>query len=216
MPKCLLAEQLQTPAAAGIVLLTAQSYLLAAQSDLLESSDSQLCYLVTASHRCLKDVLSPPTWAAGVVVLAASSRPDLLDAALLRPGRLDRLLYCPFPDRPARAAILAALASKLPLQPGTEVAWLAELTDGALWPRVGSLCSGVAETLQENFLLHVVQCLCVLDAQWLSRARSRSADHLTTKLSAGWTGADLGSLLADAQLAAVHRHLDLHPTGQVL
>ena len=63
-------------------------------------------------------------------MLAASSRPDLLDAALLRPGRLDRLLYCALPDRLARAAILAALARKLPLGPGTEVAWLADRTEG--------------------------------------------------------------------------------------
>lgn len=34
----------------------------------------------------------------GVAVVAASSRPDLLDPALLRPGRLDKALYCPLPD----------------------------------------------------------------------------------------------------------------------
>lgn len=34
----------------------------------------------------------------GVYVLAASSRPDLIDPALLRPGRLDKSLYCPPPD----------------------------------------------------------------------------------------------------------------------
>lgn len=36
---------------------------------------------------------------AGVYVLAASSRPDLIDPALLRPGRLDKSLYCPPPDQ---------------------------------------------------------------------------------------------------------------------
>ena len=42
----------------------------------------------------------------GVVVLAATSRPDLIDPALLRPGRLDRLLLCDFPGRDARLEIL--------------------------------------------------------------------------------------------------------------
>jgi len=42
----------------------------------------------------------------GVVVLAATSRPDLVDPALLRPGRLDRLLRCDFPDVAARLEIL--------------------------------------------------------------------------------------------------------------
>ncbi|XP_043256334.1 peroxisome biogenesis factor 1 [Colletes gigas] len=45
----------------------------------------------------------------GVAVVAASSRPDLLDPALLRPGRLDKALYCPLPDVTDRKEILAAL-----------------------------------------------------------------------------------------------------------
>ncbi|XP_017876289.1 peroxisome biogenesis factor 1 [Ceratina calcarata] len=45
----------------------------------------------------------------GVVVVAASSRPDLLDPALLRPGRLDKALYCPLPGEDDREEILAAL-----------------------------------------------------------------------------------------------------------
>ncbi|CAL7940371.1 unnamed protein product [Xylocopa violacea] len=44
----------------------------------------------------------------GVAVVAASSRPDLLDPALLRPGRLDKALYCPLPDEADREEILAA------------------------------------------------------------------------------------------------------------
>ena len=47
--------------------------------------------------------LSPPSLAlTQVCVLAATSRPDLVDAALLRPGRLDRLVYCGVPDRESR------------------------------------------------------------------------------------------------------------------
>ncbi|XP_076762251.1 peroxisomal biogenesis factor 1 isoform X2 [Xylocopa sonorina] len=44
----------------------------------------------------------------GVAVVAASSRPDLLDPALLRPGRLDKALYCPLPDETDREEILSA------------------------------------------------------------------------------------------------------------
>lgn len=51
----------------------------------------------------------------GVCVLATTSRPDLLDAALLRPGRLDRLIYCGFPDPSERGHILQALARRLSL-----------------------------------------------------------------------------------------------------
>ena len=86
---------------------------------------------------CFEAAVHSALLCTGVVVLAASSRPDLLDAALLRPGRLDRLLYCPVPDRPARAAILAALSRNLPMQPGTDVLWLADCTEGVLREVVG-------------------------------------------------------------------------------
>ena len=45
---------------------------------------------------------------AGVIVVGATSRPDMLDAALLRPGRLDRLLYCGFPTARERLQVRAA------------------------------------------------------------------------------------------------------------
>ncbi|KAM9231893.1 peroxisomal ATPase PEX1 isoform 3-T3 [Leptosomus discolor] len=49
----------------------------------------------------------------GVYVLAATSRPDLIDPALLRPGRLDKCLYCPPPDQNSRCEILEALSHSL-------------------------------------------------------------------------------------------------------
>lgn len=96
-----------------------------------------------------------------MVVLAATSRPDLLDAALLRPGRLDRLLRCSMPSARERIQIVRALAARQPLAPGAAAA---------------------------------------LDAA------AREAE--------GFTGADLGALLADAQLAAVHAALDCLPQAR--
>lgn len=46
-------------------------------------------------------------------IFMASSRPDLLDAALLRPGRLDRLLFCDFPSLGERLDILTVLSKKV-------------------------------------------------------------------------------------------------------
>ena len=56
----------------------------------------------------------------GVYVMAASSRPDLVDPALLRPGRLDKQLYCGFPSARERAAILHVVAAKMTLDEGVE------------------------------------------------------------------------------------------------
>ena len=63
-------------------------------------------------------------------MLAATSRPDLLDAALLRPGRLDRLIYCGFPDASERGQILQALARRLRLDGAVDLAALGRQCEG--------------------------------------------------------------------------------------
>lgn len=66
----------------------------------------------------------------GVYVLAATSRPDLIDAALLRPGRLDKSLLCPMPSEADRRDILTAVAHKLPLDPAVDLTHWARETPG--------------------------------------------------------------------------------------
>ncbi|XP_063042182.1 peroxisomal ATPase PEX1-like [Engraulis encrasicolus] len=65
----------------------------------------------------------------GVYVLAATSRPDLIDPALLRPGRLDKSLYCPPPDQEGRLEILRALSRHIPLGEDVDLEELAVSTD---------------------------------------------------------------------------------------
>jgi len=67
---------------------------------------------------------------AGVVVLAATNRPDALDPALRRPGRFDREVTVPLPDRSERAAILAAHARGKNLGPDTDFGQIAAATPG--------------------------------------------------------------------------------------
>ncbi|PSS01355.1 Peroxisome biogenesis protein [Actinidia chinensis var. chinensis] len=66
----------------------------------------------------------------GVFVFAATSRPDLLDAALLRPGRLDRLLFCDFPSERERLDILTVLSRKLPMASDVDLDAIARVTEG--------------------------------------------------------------------------------------
>jgi transitional endoplasmic reticulum ATPase len=65
-----------------------------------------------------------------VVVIGATNRPDLVDPALLRPGRLERLVYIPPPDAEARVEILRATARTVPLAPDVDLAGLAGELDG--------------------------------------------------------------------------------------
>jgi transitional endoplasmic reticulum ATPase len=64
-----------------------------------------------------------------VVVIGATNRPDLVDPALLRPGRLERLVYVGPPDAEARAEILRAVARTVPLAPDVDLAALAQRLD---------------------------------------------------------------------------------------
>ncbi|MBR9690006.1 MAG: CDC48 family AAA ATPase, partial [Candidatus Altiarchaeota archaeon] len=64
----------------------------------------------------------------GVVVLAATNRPDLLDSAMLRPGRFDTLIYLPLPNEETRETILRVHASKTPLDKSVDFGELAKKT----------------------------------------------------------------------------------------
>src|SRR5580765_368293 len=75
-----------------------------------------------------------------VWVIAATNRPDMLDDALLRPGRLDYRLEVPKPDRPAREAIVAVHLRGKAVAEGVQLADLAEQTDGMSAAEIRFIC----------------------------------------------------------------------------
>jgi len=66
----------------------------------------------------------------GVILIAATNRPDVLDPALLRPGRFDRQVVVPRPDVKGREEILRVHARRIPLAPNVELKVLARGTPG--------------------------------------------------------------------------------------
>jgi transitional endoplasmic reticulum ATPase len=66
----------------------------------------------------------------GVVVLAATNRPDMVDPALLRPGRFDRIVFVPNPDKATRGKILEIHSGDKPLTEGVKLDRIAEMTEG--------------------------------------------------------------------------------------
>ncbi|MEM4353045.1 MAG: AAA family ATPase, partial [Candidatus Caldarchaeum sp.] len=66
----------------------------------------------------------------GVVIMGATNRPDILDPALLRPGRFDRVLYVPPPDKASRLAIFKIHTREMPLDSDVDLEALASITEG--------------------------------------------------------------------------------------
>jgi transitional endoplasmic reticulum ATPase len=75
-----------------------------------------------------------------VVVLCASNRPDMIDRALLRPGRIDRLIYTPPPDKKAREAIFKIHLKEKPLASDVDIAALAAETGGYVGADIAAIC----------------------------------------------------------------------------
>ncbi|XP_035410019.1 ribosome biogenesis protein SPATA5L1 isoform X2 [Cygnus atratus] len=87
------------------------------------------------------------------MVVAATNRPDMLDDALLRPGRLDRVIYIPPPDLKGRLSILKICTEKIPLDSDVSLQDLAVLTDLFSGADIENLCKEAALlALQENGL----------------------------------------------------------------
>jgi transitional endoplasmic reticulum ATPase len=76
-----------------------------------------------------------------VIIIAATNRPDIIDAALLRPGRFDRLLYVPPPEKESRIKIFKIHTSKKPLADDVEIETLAAQTEGYTGADIAALAS---------------------------------------------------------------------------
>ncbi len=79
-----------------------------------------------------------------VIVLAATNRPDVLDRALLRPGRFDRQVEVPLPDRGGREAILRIHSRRLPLAADVDLGTVASATPGFSGADLANLCNEAA------------------------------------------------------------------------
>lgn len=75
-----------------------------------------------------------------VFVIGATNRPDQIDPALLRPGRLDQLIYIPLPDETSRLSILSATLRKSPIAKGIDLSYVAKNTNGFSGADLTEIC----------------------------------------------------------------------------
>uniref|UniRef100_A0A4W4H8L3 Transitional endoplasmic reticulum ATPase n=1 Tax=Electrophorus electricus TaxID=8005 RepID=A0A4W4H8L3_ELEEL len=75
-----------------------------------------------------------------VFIIGATNRPDIIDSAILRPGRLDQLIYIPLPDMPSRTAILRANLRKSPVAKDVDLPYLSRITEGFSGADLTEIC----------------------------------------------------------------------------
>merc|ERR1711935_564951 len=80
-----------------------------------------------------------------VYVVGATNRPDVLDPAITRPGRLDQMIYIPLPDEPSRASIINAVLRKSPVDPEVNRDEIARITNGYSGADITEICSRAAK-----------------------------------------------------------------------
>ena len=82
----------------------------------------------------------------GVVVIGATNRPDMIDEALLRPGRFDRILEVPLPDKDSRKQIFQIHTRKKPLDTTIDLDRLVQMTDGMTGADIAAIVNAAAMT----------------------------------------------------------------------
>jgi len=90
-----------------------------------------------------------------VFIIGATNRPDIIDPAVLRPGRLDQLIYIPLPDEGSRMNILKSCLRKSPLAPDIDLQHLAKHTPGYSGADLTEICQRAAKmAIRESIEVH--------------------------------------------------------------
>ena len=80
-----------------------------------------------------------------VFIIGATNRPDIIDPAVLRPGRLDQLIYIPLPDEGSRVNILKSVLRKSPVAPDVDLEFMARTVHGFSGADLTEICQRAAK-----------------------------------------------------------------------
>eukprot|EP01040_Poterioochromonas_malhamensis_P000825 gene825-878_t len=91
-----------------------------------------------------------------VFVIGATNRPDIIDPALMRPGRLDQLIYIPMPDYESRLSILKAVLRKTPVSKDVDLSYLAAQTEKFTGADLTEICQRAAKlAIREDIMRNI-------------------------------------------------------------
>lgn len=99
-----------------------------------------------------------------VFVIGATNRPDILDPAVIRPGRLDQLIYIPLPDLKSRMAIFKSQLRKAPVDPNIDVEILARSTHGFSGADISEICTTASKLAIREAILAAEERLQKIEA----------------------------------------------------
>ncbi|MDQ3939024.1 MAG: CDC48 family AAA ATPase [Thermoproteota archaeon] len=101
---------------------------------------------ISGNERVLSQLLTEmdDSGSSGIIIIGITSRPDLLDTSLIRPGRLDLIVYVESPDEKARNEIIGKLTSDMPLSKDVDLAHIAARTKGFSGADLVALCREAA------------------------------------------------------------------------
>lgn len=101
---------------------------------------------VSGNERVLSQLLTEmdDSGSSGVIIIGITNRPDLIDTSLIRPGRLDLIVYVEPPDENARLEIIRKLTSEMPLSQDVNLVEIAAKTKGFSGADLGALCREAA------------------------------------------------------------------------
>jgi transitional endoplasmic reticulum ATPase len=97
-------------------------------------------------------------------VIGATNRPDILDPAVIRPGRLDQLIYIPLPDLKSRLAIFKAALRKAPMDPDVDIEVLARSTHGFSGADIAEVCTSASKLAIREAILEAEERRAKIDA----------------------------------------------------
>jgi len=75
-----------------------------------------------------------------VFFIGATNRPEILDEAIIRPGRLDQLIYIPLPDEASRLNVLKANLRKTPIAKNVDLGFIAKIAEGFSGADLTEIC----------------------------------------------------------------------------
>ena len=90
-------------------------------------------------------------------IIGATNRPDILDPGIMRPGRLDQLIYIPLPDRESRVSIFKANLRKSPIGDDISIDQLADATDGFSGADITEICQRAAKNAIRDSIKHGIE-----------------------------------------------------------